>query len=435
MSKNSPAATNGNSKYQADNVNRSDQAPVIGHGSQQFAVTYTGAPLSLVLDGGKDDDSLVLTLSATDAARDEVRADLARLSDWAAAGQSHDASGLHGETLVLDSLGLTLRNIEAVEVVVTGSPAPDAFLFTVGADSVVFDMLSADQASAVAAGADLYDALAGDDFVKLPTTSAKALAIGWDAVRVFRAGDGADTIFGGNDMSETIDGGEGADNLIGGLYAADHLIGGGGDDRLTGGAGADVLEGGIGKDTLLGGAGDDAVDGGEGDDNLSGWEGDDVVDGGAGLDYLTGNSGNDTLNGGDGDDTLFGNDGDDLMIGGAGNDYINADIGADTLDGGAGADYLQGAGGDDLIVVRIGDNQAGETDTAIGGADFDTLRLDFADQAQYSAFASDIQAFETALAAASAGSFVSNAALGVKVLDIEAIDIRVAGQAASYLLV
>lgn len=430
MSKKSPVASGlkTTSKYQADNPNRADPAPVIGHDSQEIAVSYAGVPLSLLVDGGKGDDTLVLTLSAGDAGRADVEADLVRLRDWVAAGASHDASGMHGESLTLDSLGLTVRNIEAVEVVVTGEPpAPDAFLFTEGADMVDFNMLSADQLSAVAAGADLHHALAGDDLVKLPGTLAKADAVGWSTTLAFNAGDGADTIFGGNDVSETIDGGAGDDSLLGGLAAADHLLGGEGDDRLTGGAGADTLEGGAGKDTLLGDAGNDLIYGGEGDDNLSGWAGDDLIEGGAGIDNITGNSGNDTIHAGEGNDMVFGNEGDDLMLGEAGNDYLNADIGADTLDGGAGADYLQGAGGDDVFVFRLGDNQAGETDTLIGGADFDTVRFEFADQAEYAAFASDIEAFENALASAAPGSFTSSAALGLGVLEVEAIEIRVAG--------
>lgn len=177
--------------------------------------------------------------------------------------------------------------------------------------------------------------------------------------------------------------GSAGNNALFGDAGDNRLIGLDGDDVLAGGAGADRLDGGNGVDTANYSSSDAAVQvtiggsghGGdaEGDTLISieaiiGSAFDDALTGGTGDDELHGEAGNDTLLGGNGDDLLDGGDGDDLLDGGAGSDTLRG--------GGAGVDIQRGGAGDDAIVVdRASDILAGEVYD--GGADDDTLYLNF----------------------------------------------------------
>ncbi|HEX2591359.1 MAG TPA: cadherin-like domain-containing protein [Rhizomicrobium sp.] len=116
---------------------------------------------------------------------------------------------------------------------------------------------------------------------------------------------------------------------IDGVDGNDVTTGTGGNDRYDGGDGNDTLGGGAGDDTLLGGKGDDQLDGGTGNDNLRGGSGDDIVHGGDDNDILNGkNPGNDSFYGDDGNDVLtfgrfFGPS--DSANGGAGYDTLALD--------------------------------------------------------------------------------------------------------------
>jgi hemolysin type calcium-binding protein len=86
-------------------------------------------------------------------------------------------------------------------------------LFSAYSETVDFGHLTYNQKAAIANGADLYDAEAGDDTVTMPNKS-HAAAVGWTYGHTFDGGDGNDT-----------------------------LIGKGGDDLLHGGSGNDTIEG------------------------------------------------------------------------------------------------------------------------------------------------------------------------------------------------
>ena len=87
-----------------------------------------------------------------------------------------------------------------------------------------------------------YNALNGNDYVYLPSTKAKADAIGYDPSKVFN-GDGDNDYIVGGGLNDLINGGR-------------H------NDYVAGAAGADVLFGDTGNDTVLGGAGNDLLAGG-----------------------------------------------------------------------------------------------------------------------------------------------------------------------------
>ncbi len=207
-----------------------------------------------------------------------------------------------------------------------------------------------------------------------------------------------------------------------------------GNDFLRGGAGNDRIFGGGGNDTLMGDEGGDSLFGGDGDDTLYGGEGNDNYDGGAGndtfvvtdnkIDTYDGGSGRDTvligdninisqmnlaaatavevlnLNGfllggtqyadrfdfsglqsidyrgtfidmGDYSDTFIGHAGADFVRGGNGGDTLHGGGGDDVISGGSGGDYIDGGDGNDTLLID-GD----DSDTLLGGAGFDIVRLE-----------------------------------------------------------
>jgi hypothetical protein len=140
-----------------------------------------------------------------------------------------------------------------------------------------------------------------------------------------------------------------------------------GDDAIEGNNNSDLLDGGAGNDTLGGNLGNDTLIGGSGNDDLTGNGGDDCLHGDATLDTTdTMAAGNDTLSGGEGNDLLFGD---------GGNDSLKGDGGNDTLVGGAGQDKFEGGSGNDVMYIDANDLFAGGN--IDGGADFDTVKLDF----------------------------------------------------------
>jgi hypothetical protein len=121
------------------------------------------------------------------------------------------------------------------------TPVPIS-LFTENADTVKFNALTEQQLAAVKGGADIYNALGGDDNVTLPSDAAAAALVGYSPGTEFIGGDGNDTIIGGS-FSDVIDGGPGNDLIFGG--------GGSGQDILAGGAGTNLVDGGIGNSDSL----------------------------------------------------------------------------------------------------------------------------------------------------------------------------------------
>ena len=99
-----------------------------------------------------------------------------------------------------------------------------------------------------------YHALNGNDFVYLPSTKAKADAIGYDPTQVFH-GDGGNDYIVGQGLNDLINGGRHNDYVAGGA-GADMSFGDYGDDQVFGGAGNAVLAGGLGLDFVDGGDGE-----------------------------------------------------------------------------------------------------------------------------------------------------------------------------------
>lgn len=116
------------------------------------------------------------------------------------------------------------------------------------------------------------------------------------------------------------------------------------------------------------------VNGGTGDDTITGGSGADLLNGDEDGDVIVGSAGNDTMNGGDGNDGMFGVSGSDVMNGGAGNDTLRGQAtGGDVLTGGPGVDDLDGGSGVDQLVESLDDAVITLTDSALSGAETDTL--------------------------------------------------------------
>jgi Ca2+-binding RTX toxin-like protein len=190
------------------------------------------------------------------------------------------------------------------------------------------------------------------------------------------------------------------DNISGG-NSDDRLVGGAGDDKLDGHLGVDIIDGGIGNDTagadvsttitatninlanatntlangtqllnieavnLKLGSASDTVIAGDFDDTVNGGAGNDVVDVKNGMNVVTGEAGNDQITSGSGADNLSGDDGND------------------NISGGAGVDTITGGNGDDTIGSGTSDSTLGVYDRVDGGADTDTLVLDYSGKTYY----------------------------------------------------
>jgi Ca2+-binding RTX toxin-like protein len=294
------------------------------------------------IDGGDDDDALIVS-----------------------------ASGLPGEALAVTIDGATGEFL-------VGSGARNDSIAVTGIEELSIDGST------------------GNDTVDVQASAGLSFILG-----SLQGGNDTFDINGALSLSASIDGGAG-DDLLSGASGNDSLLGGDGNDVLDGGAGVDHLQGGSGNDTVswAGGDGNDIIDGGSGIDVLSvtGTLGDDSYDlsddgfGNAvltlGSDTLTATSieslvitqtgfGNDAvtigdlsgtalaggvvlLNLGAGNDTLDasaattsidvnGSNGDDTLTGGSANDTLNGSNGNDVLSGGDGDDTLDGSGNDDEL--------------------------------------------------------------------------------------
>jgi Ca2+-binding RTX toxin-like protein len=92
-----------------------------------------------------------------------------------------------------------------------------------------------------------------------------------------------------------------------------------------------------------------------------------TIDGGDGHDTLFGGNGNDSIVAGDGRDSIISGDGNDTISGGDGHDTIDAGRGDDSVSGGASPDSIRGNDGNDTV-----SGDAGE-DTLFGGSGDDSL--------------------------------------------------------------
>jgi len=278
--------------------------------------------------------------------------------------------------------------LELVDVVISGTNAPESLSGTVGNDTINGfggedtisglggdDLLRGGSENDSLAGGDGNDILGGDlDNDSINGGAGNDELIGSFGDDTLAGEDDDDTIIGGG-QNDDLSGGAGND-FLSGENGFDTIFGDAGNDQLNGGANADVLDGGDGSDTLLGQDGFDNLSGGLGIDTLRGGRGTDILNGGADNDALGGDLDNDTVDGGDGDDTVVGSFGNDSLTGGPGNDLITGGGQNDTLDGGDGDDFVSGENGFDTVRGGAGNDQVNGGDNAdnlFGGADNDTL--------------------------------------------------------------
>jgi Ca2+-binding RTX toxin-like protein len=133
-----------------------------------------------------------------------------------------------------------------------------------------------------------------------------------------------------------------------------------GNDSMTAGAGARLM---------YGRGGDDVLSGGDGNDQLYGESGNDVLDGGAGDDTIEDHNGNNTMRGGDGNDYISAAGAGNLVDGGLGNDTIHI---YNYRGEPGGASSVDAGGGDDVVTVRITVPMAVTID---GGAGADRVEI------------------------------------------------------------
>ena len=141
-------------------------------------------------------------------------------------------------------------------------------LFTDQADDVNFNSLTSTQTSAVAAGANLYFSMSGNDTVVLPNQNQYQLTPGvsWDPSQTFFSGPGNDSITGGDgnylinagsgNTSVTVNG-NGSSNITAGSGGDTISITGNGNNTVTIGSGNDIVTmSGTGNNTVIDGGGD-----------------------------------------------------------------------------------------------------------------------------------------------------------------------------------
>jgi Ca2+-binding RTX toxin-like protein len=280
----------------------------------------------------------------------------------------------------------------------------------------------------------IIDGGAGNDTIKAPQGTGKAIIYGGTGDDILEGGAGEDHIFGGpgtdtikghggNDflfgdegtlvrgtsgngsVTVTVGSTDGNDTIFGEADDGDTLFGSAGRDFIFGAGGKDTIRGGGGNDVIFGDSGQvlfsnatlalvdgadgtpavqgteagkrgdaDNLKGDDGDDFVFGGVGDDRIDGGEGRDFLFGETGKDTIKGGGGDDDLFG-DGwwKQPTPPDPNHPYRPASGGDDDdMDGGPGNDRLWGGGGADTMKGGEGD------DYLFGGPGNDTMYGDAA---------------------------------------------------------
>lgn len=252
-----------------------------------------------------------------------------------------DAQNITNGALIDLGAGGTIRNTEAMDLVVTG------------------------------AGADTITVIQSTRFRLFSGEGADIVTVG-DGGSSVRTGGGDDVIVSGAG-NDQIDGGNGANTAHMGAGDDDYFH-----DTSRFDTGAEQVFGEAGNDDIFTGRGSDVLNGGSGNDRIYGGDGDDQSQGGSGNDVLFGEAGADTLEGGAGDDALNADENTRYF-----QEYPDADVlrggdGNDGLTGGFGADLLNGDDGNDSLNVMVYINNFGEVlDTAVdhvfGGRGTDTF--------------------------------------------------------------
>lgn len=206
---------------------------------------------------------------------------------------------------------------------------------------------------AIAYGATIENAIAGNGADKLQGNNADNTLYGSGNGDLLRGGGGNDVLIGGNGIVDANDG----NDVIHGDEGSDTIYCNAGNDTVYGGLAqadptdsADIIYGGKGSDAIYGNAGNDSLFGGG--SSVDPMDTGDVIYAGYGADSVLGNGGDDSLYGGGSvaDPSDLG----DTINGGAGNDQIFGNGGADNLNGAEGNDSLHGGVGDDLYVFDSG---------------------------------------------------------------------------------
>jgi serralysin len=169
-----------------------------------------------------------------------------------------------------------------------------------------------------------------------------------------------DFVFETLDVSSVSMGTTNADDMFG-AGGDDTLFGYGARDRLFGENGNDILNGGLGADMLVGGTGWDTASYADATTTVQ------VVM--YATQYNTAEAFGDTFTG---IEALKGSNNTDILVGDFASNAILGGGGGDWIDGTYGTDYLYGEAGNDDIASRD------LADVIDGGADFDTVRYDFA---------------------------------------------------------
>jgi Ca2+-binding RTX toxin-like protein len=360
-----------------------------GEGSDYVSVAASVLPkLSVQVDGGDGDDSLIGFATAIGGAGDDYIIGTA-LNDVLLGGLGDDwIEGLAGDDLIL---GDATAIGAGAGITCDGELAPTIPAFRIqeyvaaGGDDTIDGGAGADTLNGGFANdeinggddADLIGRLLQADNALLnsafPEVGDDSL-VGGDGADTIRGdagndtiegGDGVDLLFGEQD-NDSISGGEGAD-VIEGNAGSDIVFGGAGADLIFGNEDNDELNGDAGEDTIFGGDGDDEISGGDDGDEISGGLSEDTVHGDDGADLIFGDEDNDELNGDAGEDTIFGGDGDDEISGGDDGDEISGGLGEDTVHGDAGEDTI--FGNDDNDELHGGD----DSDTIHGGLGADLI--------------------------------------------------------------
>ena len=315
-----------------------------------------------IIDGGDDEDTLVLTGKPGDYAYSIDGLGVVTITDGA------NSVALTDVEYIQFAGGAGYEVSELVAKFVTGTPGNDA-------------LLEGDSSSNVIRG------LAGDDNL--------------------RGGEGSDLLDGGDGQDTAFYSGNSSDYAIyfhpsAGLSVSDQVGSDGTDflsniealhfdgDNITidvstlpplGTSGNETIVGSGRPDRLYGLAGNDDLQGANGDDLLYGGAGNDTLDGGAGNDVLEGGAGNDVNIFGTGDDLAWDIAGDDSYVyaAGDGNDRIRDDGGTDAIILGSSitpADVTFSINDDDIIMHFAGGGSLTLVYGLVEGNEIEEIRFD-----------------------------------------------------------
>jgi len=318
-----------------------------------YVRTAASHSVMTVYDGNAGTDTIRIGLTMDQALKLSAAGELEELLDYLGAPA--------GKTLALESINVTARNFEAVELGACGWNVIRCSGLTPNANGEF--VINPTIGMTPTTGNDLIISTCGPTLIDMTAFGYKLD----QSADIILLGDGDDTLFGysTNFTNSVIAAGDGWDKIMNNtvntaLVFKSIGIGGNitGIDEIVGGTTVTSVQTGTDMGRVISGtAGNDFL-------NFTGVKLTDIrlIDGIGGNDTIIGSAGGDSIMGGDGADSIDGGAGNDTL---AGSQSVSLDTSANRLEGGAGDDVFLANGGADTFSDSSGTDEIRASGTAL----------------------------------------------------------------------